>query len=258
MDSFRSTRAAKALSSSINVLFLHEVNPEYQVRTIEKIPKLGVGSEMRLQNLCPHIAAFVEDAFEFKVDPEKLKFFKPRNPLPISDAKAWVKKHPDIDDAQQLQYAQLLLKFLDLEKIGDDDVDLIVSGMALVVDHVEEDDVVGKLPLFGPYQRYKALQGKMKNLAPSAVVQSQAREGFQKSQCTVILDGSFALDEHGNRVIETAALPIELFYPPFGELAADFENLMLSPSERTLELAALLITKFGVIAQEQDEDVHRT
>ena len=75
------TRAlsTKALFSSLNVLFLHHVNPDFQVRRIEELPKLDAESDMRIQHLCPYIETLAAKAFRFKVDPEKLKFFKVRS-----------------------------------------------------------------------------------------------------------------------------------------------------------------------------------
>ncbi|KAK7435368.1 hypothetical protein VKT23_019723, partial [Stygiomarasmius scandens] len=160
-----STRATKALLSRINVLFLHDVNPDLQVQTIEELP---IESTMRFRHLGSRIAALVEHAFKSKVDPEKLKFFKPKNPLPITGAKAWAKEHPDLDDAQQVQYTQLLSDVLDLDNIGWKDVDLIINGMVLEDDAVEEE-----LPSSGPYQPrttyYQIENGRIDISAPHEV-----------------------------------------------------------------------------------------
>ncbi|KAK7461876.1 hypothetical protein VKT23_008310 [Stygiomarasmius scandens] len=242
---------APKVFSSINILFLHNVNTEFQARTIKEIPRLGAESDMRVQDLCPHIAALVKNAFRFHVDPQRLQFFKPNNPILDDDAEAWGKDHINRelgDAARKLQYTKLLFKILDLNKIGEDQVDLIVRGEALPDCNSEEDDTVGELSSFGPYRRYRDLQLSTKKLTLSTAAKSGERQRFQRCQSTVIFDGYFV----GNGGKPAIAQPIEIFYTPFGGLATDLKNPKLTPTKSALAFAASLISRIGIVTTEQE------
>jgi len=92
----------------------------------------------------------------------------------------------------------------------------------------------------------------VKKLTPSTAAQSKQRQRFQKSLGTVIFDGSFAPGNDGSLVITTIAQPIEIFYSPFRDLAADLKNPKFPPTERALAAAASLMSKIGIIATEQE------
>jgi len=73
---------------------------------------------------------------------------------------------------------------------------------------------------------YRTLQKNVERLTPSTTARSRERAGFRSGTGTVIFDGTFAAksDSEITLAIETVTQPIEIFYPPFGELVKELER----------------------------------
>ncbi|KAF5352155.1 hypothetical protein D9758_009263 [Tetrapyrgos nigripes] len=246
----RTRSASKASVYKINILFLHESNPRFNVCALKDQPIIDFESDVLFQDIAPRIKLFIQEQFSVNVDQNTMEVFIPTEILPFKNVKNWGKANIDAEeltDMNQVYGADSIHGELDLENIGMRNVDLVVRGEALAV---EDNDTVAELPTFGPYKRFMDMH-KQTKLTPSRAAMSKERAASQRNRNTAIFDGSFApSNDDDGPVVETAAQPIEIFFTPFGELKAALADPHFVPDPDCLRAAADLMTKIGVVSVE--------